>query len=65
MTIDRLASMGKRFNVTAAKADLQVIASDIRTLLAAADLGNPAVTEDMASLAKKSDQIYALFANAK
>ena len=65
VAIERLATAGRRFNASAAKVDLHAIACDTQMLLVTADLANPAVMDDLQGLAHRSDQMHALFANAK
>jgi hypothetical protein len=64
-TVDRLASEGRRFNASAARADLHVIAQNVHHILTNADLAAPYITKDLQKLAVQMDRIHGLFAGAK
>ena len=65
VAIERLAAAGRKFNASMANEDLHAIASDTQALLAAADLSQPSVGNDLTALAERSAQMHGLFANAK
>jgi septation ring formation regulator EzrA len=64
-TVDRLASEGRRFNASAARMDLHVIATGVHNVLTNTDLAMPYVTADLKTLADRTDHIHGLFAEAK
>jgi hypothetical protein len=63
--IDQLVTAGRKFNASAAKDDLYVIASRVAEILNTTDLAQPWVGDDLASLAKSASDIHGLFASAK
>ena len=64
-TVDRLASQGRRFNASAARSDLHILASNIHDILTNTDLAAPYLTKDLKVLASQTDHIHGLFAGAK
>lgn len=63
-TIDKLASAGRKFNASRARADVRSVTDKVAGILTT-DLTQSWVKSDLTKLAARADQIHGLFANAK
>ncbi len=63
-TIEKLASAGRKFNASRARADVRTITDKVAGILTT-DLTQSWVKSDLTKLAARADQIHGLFANAK
>ena len=59
--IERLKTAGKRFDSVRAKQDLHKIASRVAEIAQNVDLAQPWVSNDLADLSKKANEIHGLF----
>lgn len=64
-TVERLATEGRKFNASAARMDLHVLASTVHSILTDTDLAMSYVTADLKAVADRMDHIHGLFAGAK
>jgi hypothetical protein len=63
-TIDKLASAGRKFNASRARADVRAVTDKVAGILTT-DITQSWVKSDLTKLAARADQIHGLFANAK
>lgn len=63
-TIDKLASTGRKFNASRAKADVLAVSSKVAGIVST-DLSASWVKSDLTKLASRMDEIHSLFAKAK
>jgi hypothetical protein len=63
-TIDKLASAGRKFNASRARADVRTITDKVAGILTT-DITQSWVKSDLTKLAARAEQIHELFANAK
>jgi hypothetical protein len=62
--IDKLASSGRRFNASRARADLRTVTDKVAGILTT-DITQSWVKGDLDKLAARADELHGLFANAK
>ena len=63
--IDALVTAGRKFNASKARADLHGVVATLTNMMTQVDMAQPWVSDDLSKIAKRCDELHALFASAK